>query len=682
MHHPSIPPPQPQCVTPSCRRGAWPRGNVVGYKQCLREMANPRGKQPWRGKGALPHWTDQHDPTRGKEDGTKKEKQKRRKREQRGRKRKQKGRGKERDENQGEKRWRREVEEKEDPGSRTSANRSKGKEREENAREEGESSSSDSSSDDESEEEEQTPNCNARTKLERLQDSVAALEKLMVEVPNTRVAIKQEVDNLRNRLFDYTEELEESKKKEEVPRKSVCTTSRGVQTNMEPLKVKKMATMGVQVDLENPEAIKRRVDAITEKMAICEYEEITEFLNEDWPEEVFQRTEVKEGDISDIAADVAVFVTNNDEDKKAMETVKGMFPDLPGVPAEVDEDGGLGTVRVTMSAHVDGTWIDKEKYGFKLLPNKKEELESVKFLKTCRKLVQKMEELGRERVGIHTPTSLGVETSRRILEWAARGRGVTITLLGKKSRRGWANINTKPREQCGVVLISKNKEKSFADLMTEVKSNLTGRKSIDIKRIRQTRNQGISLELGGGREMAEEVKKLLSGSTCVSRAVAKGGVVKRRILMQEIPPNTTEDVIQKATEEAAGKERACDIVKTWTETRRGKRGMMSAVMDVDEDAAEKILKMRRIRVEYTSCRVIEARTEIPRCLRCLAFGHKQWNCKGQNRRGCCFRCGKEGHIASECKTETIRCLNCDVTGHVANSRRCPKFNRLVESRDH
>uniref|UniRef100_A0A6P7GQG0 Glutamic acid-rich protein-like n=1 Tax=Diabrotica virgifera virgifera TaxID=50390 RepID=A0A6P7GQG0_DIAVI len=194
--------------------------------------------------------------------------------------------------------------------------------RKENAREEGESSSSDSSSDDESEEEEQTPNCNARTKLERLQDSVAALEKLMVEVPNTRVAIKQEVDNLRNRLFDYTEELEESKKKEEVPRKSVCTTSRGVQTNMQPLKVKKMATMGVQVDLENPEAIKRRVDAITEKMAICEYEEITEFLNEDWPEEVFQRTEVKEGDISDIAADVAVFVTNNDEDKKAMETVK------------------------------------------------------------------------------------------------------------------------------------------------------------------------------------------------------------------------------------------------------------------------------------------------------------------------------------------------------------------------
>uniref|UniRef100_A0A6P7GKT1 Uncharacterized protein LOC114339386 n=1 Tax=Diabrotica virgifera virgifera TaxID=50390 RepID=A0A6P7GKT1_DIAVI len=396
--------------------------------------------------------------------------------------------------------------------------------------EEGESSSSDSSSDDESEEEEQTPNCNARTKLERLQDSVAALEKLMVEVPNTRVAIKQEVDNLRNRLFDYTEELEESKKKEEVPRKSVCTTSRGVQTNMEPLKVKKMATMGVQVDLENPEAIKRRVDAITKKWQ--------------YAKEVFKRTEVKEGDISDIAADVAVFVTNNDEDNKAMETVKGMFPDLPGVPAEVDEDGGLGTVRVTMSAHVDGTWIDKEKYGFKLLPNKKEELESVKFLKTCRKLVQKTEELGREKVGIHTPTSLGVETSRRILEWAARGRGVmitllgkkarrgwqtltrelgrekvgihtptslgvetsrrilewaargrgvTITLLGKKSRRGWANINTKPREQCGVVLISKNKEKSFVDLMTEVKSNLTGKKSI-----------------------------LLFGSTCVSRAVAKG----------------------------------------------------------------------------------------------------------------------------------------------------------------
>uniref|UniRef100_A0A6P7FGP5 Cilia- and flagella-associated protein 251-like n=1 Tax=Diabrotica virgifera virgifera TaxID=50390 RepID=A0A6P7FGP5_DIAVI len=178
---------------------------------------------------------------------------------------------KERDETQGEKRWRREVEETEDPESRNSANRSKGKEREYKGEtredEEGESSSSDneSSSADESEEEEQSPNCNARTKLESLQNSVAALEKLMAEVPNTRVAIKQEVDNLRNRLFDYTEEVEESKEKEEVPRKSVCTTSRGVQTNVESLKAKKTATMGVQVDLENPEAIKRRVDAITEK---------------------------------------------------------------------------------------------------------------------------------------------------------------------------------------------------------------------------------------------------------------------------------------------------------------------------------------------------------------------------------------------------------------------------------
>uniref|UniRef100_A0A6P7FYF9 Uncharacterized protein LOC114334052 isoform X1 n=1 Tax=Diabrotica virgifera virgifera TaxID=50390 RepID=A0A6P7FYF9_DIAVI len=128
---------------------------------------------------------------------------------------------------------------------------------------------------------------------------------------------------------------------------------------MESLKVKKMATMGVQVDLEDPQAIKRRVDAITKKMAICEYEEIVEFLNEDWPEEVFQRTVVKEGDISEIAADVA-FVTNNDEDNKAIETLKGMFPDLLGVPAEVDKDGVLGTVRVTMSAYVYGTWINND----------------------------------------------------------------------------------------------------------------------------------------------------------------------------------------------------------------------------------------------------------------------------------------------------------------------------------
>ncbi|CAG9826112.1 unnamed protein product [Diabrotica balteata] len=148
------------------------------------------------------------------------------------------------------------------------------------------------------------------------------------------------------------------------------------------------------------------------------------------------------------------------------------------------------------------------------------------------------------------------------------------------------------------------------------------------------------------------MKKLLSDNTCVSRAVAKGDIVKRRILVQENPPNTTKEKIQKTTEEATGKERACDIIKIWTETRGEVRGTMSAVIDVLEDAAEKILKMKRIKVDYTSCRVIESRVEIPRCLKCLAFGHKQWHCKGQNRKGYCFRCAKEGHIALECKEET------------------------------
>ncbi|CAG9831005.1 unnamed protein product [Diabrotica balteata] len=77
----------------------------------------------------------------------------------------------------------------------------------------------------------------------------------------------------------------------------------------------------------------------------------------------------------------------------------------------------------------------------------------------------------------------------------------------------------------------------------------------------------------------------------VSRVMTKGGTAKKRILVQKSPPDSTTEAIKKAVVEAAGKEQASDIVRAWTEGRGDAKGMKSAMIDVDEDAVEKVEKV-------------------------------------------------------------------------------------------
>jgi hypothetical protein len=63
------------------------------------------------------------------------------------------------------------------------------------------------------------------------------------------------------------------------------------------------------------------------------------------------------------------------------------------------------------------------------------------------------------------------------------------------------------------------------------------------------------------------------------------------------------------------------------------------------------------------------------CYRCGKKGHIARNCKSaKDFRGKCYRCGKEGHFAKECPTRRagLKCFKCDSPDHLAN--KCPQRN--------
>ncbi|GFT31530.1 uncharacterized protein TNCV_609271 [Trichonephila clavipes] len=64
------------------------------------------------------------------------------------------------------------------------------------------------------------------------------------------------------------------------------------------------------------------------------------------------------------------------------------------------------------------------------------------------------------------------------------------------------------------------------------------------------------------------------------------------------------------------------------------------------------------------------------CFNCNYFNHTSKNCKMTPR---CLKC-EGNHKTHDCpqteRLQTLKCINCNETGHLASSRQCPRFPKL------
>ena len=103
-------------------------------------------------------------------------------------------------------------------------------------------------------------------------------------------------------------------------------------------------------------------------------------------------------------------------------------------------------------------------------------------------------------------------------------------------------------------------------------------------------------------------------------------------------------------------------------------GNQVATVIMDEEDANKITAVGRIRIGLTLCRVQE-RIEIEKCYKCWDYGHKADKCSGEDRGERCRNCAQEGHMRKTCTSDSY-CPLCN-EAHEVGSRDCQRFKKAL-----
>lgn len=264
---------------------------------------------------------------------------------------------------------------------------------------------------------------------------------------------------------------------------------------------------------------------------------------------------------------------------------------------------------------------------------------------------------------------------RKKAEPAAATAAVVPAATGENTTK--KKKKSRPKARTTAVIVKPAKDASYEDVLASIRKTVRPEEmGAEIRSIRRTRQGEVLLKLSN----ATKAEGKASFSEAVRGAVGLMGSVKRlepkeTIKLRDLDCLTTAEEVQEALVRELGE--AAGTAKVIV-PKANNRGQKLAIVELEQKAATKLMKTDRLRIGMVMCRH-RWRTVVTRCFRCLAFEHLASNCKGPDRRECCYKCGEKADMAVDCRV-TPKCVACadsgvgaDQLGHVLGSGKCRFF---------
>ncbi|XP_026327990.1 uncharacterized protein LOC113236198 [Hyposmocoma kahamanoa] len=241
----------------------------------------------------------------------------------------------------------------------------------------------------------------------------------------------------------------------------------------------------------------------------------------------------------------------------------------------------------------------------------------------------------------------------------------------KVAAKDKSKTKLKPPQSAAVVISllpeASQKGVTYAQALAEAEArvDLAGL-GIEGVKFRQSATGARLLELSGPQgalaadRLAEQLRPVLDGVASVTRPTKTAD-----IRISGLDDSATKAKVAAAV--ARTGQCTTDLVKV-LEIRPGPGGMGSVIVQCPISTAKTLAEAGRILVGWSSAKVQALEQRPLRCYRCLGLGHTRPMCtSGSSREDLCFRCGNEGHQASNCKG-VLRCAVCADAGRPSDHR--------------